>query len=340
MSEARASSVTGPRKVAVLLALLGEDAASVLLRQLGEKEIQTIAEELVTIDSVPSEIAQEVLEEFYHGTTSDGPKAWGGPGYVKGLLVKSFGEETSNNVLRRIAKTAESGGAQFLWMQTVDPQQLAKFLEEEHPQTIALVLAHLDSKTASSVLMRLSERVRSNAVRRLAELRQFSPETVRKIASVLRKKMESLGEQSRQSYSGVETVAELMNRIEANAAGSILEAIEREEPKLAVGIRNLMFTFEDILGLPEASLREFVGAADKKTLALALKGASEELKNHIFRAMSSRAVEMLKEDMEVLGPVRAKDVAKAQEEAVAVARKLESEGKLVLKMEGDDEYLV
>jgi flagellar motor switch protein FliG len=168
VSEGRASSVTGPRKVAVLLALLGEDAASVLLRQLGEKEIQIIAEELVTIDSVPSEVAQEVLEEFYHGTTSDGPKAWGGPGYVKGLLVKSFGEETSNNVLRRIAKTAESGGAQFLWMQTVDPQQMAKLLEEEHPQTIALVLAHLDSKTASSVLMRLSEQVRSNAVRRLS----------------------------------------------------------------------------------------------------------------------------------------------------------------------------
>ena len=119
------------------------------------------------------------MEEFYHSTGSDGPKAYGGPGYVKGLLAKTFGEEMSNNVLRRIAKTAESGGTQFLWMQTVDPQQLAKFLEEEHPQTIALVLAHLDSKTASSVLMRLSEQVRANAVRRLAELRQFSPETVK-----------------------------------------------------------------------------------------------------------------------------------------------------------------
>ena len=340
MSEARSASIAGPRKVAVLLALLGEDAAGAVLRQLGEKEVQSIAEELVTIDSVPSEVAQEVLEEFYLSTASDGPKPYGGPGYVKGLLAKAFGEETSNNVLRRIAKAAENGGEQFLWMQAVDPQQLAKFLEEEHPQTIALVLAHLDSKTASAVLMRLSEQVRANAVRRLAELRQFSPETVKKIAGVLRRKVESLGEQTRQSYSGVKSVAELMNRMEATAAGSILEAIEREEPKLAVGIRNLMFTFEDILGLPEASLREFVGAADKKTLALALKGASEELKNHIFRAMSSRAVEMLKEDMEVLGPVRAKEVAKAQEEAVAVARKLESEGKLVLKMEGDDEYLV
>jgi flagellar motor switch protein FliG len=259
---------------------------------------------------------------------------------VKGLLARTFGEETSNTVLRRIAEAEETGGAQFRWMQSVDPKQVAKFLEAEHPQTIALVLAHLDARVASAVLLNLPEAARSVAVRRLAELRQFSPEIVKKIALVLKTKVQSLGEQSRQSYSGVKSVADLMNRMEPTAAGTILEAIERDEPTLAVGIRNLMFTFEDFLGLPEASLREWVGAVDKKTLALALKGASEELKNHVFRAMSQRAVEMLKEDMDVLGPVRAKEVAKAQEEAVAAARKLESEGKLVLKMEGDDEYLV
>jgi flagellar motor switch protein FliG len=332
--------ISGPRKAAVLLAVLGEEAAGAVLRQLGEKEVQAIAEELVTIDDVPSELAHQVLEEFHRTSGGDSPRAWGGPGYVKGLLSRTFGEETSNAVLRRIAQTEETGGAQFHWMLGVDPQQIAKFLEEEHPQTIALVLAHLDARLASSVLLKLPDPARSAAVRRLAELRQFSPDTVKKIATVLRAKVESLGEQSRRSYSGVKSVADLMNRMAPAAAGSILEAIERDEPKLAVGIRNLMFTFEDFLGLPEASLREWVGAVDKKTLALALKGASEELKNHIFRAMSSRAVEMLKEDMEVLGPVRAKDVAKAQEEAVATARQLEADGKLVLKMEGDDEYLV
>jgi flagellar motor switch protein FliG len=340
MSPPRSQAVTGPRKAAVLLASLGEDAASSVLRQLGEKEIQAIAEELVTIESIPPELAHQVLEEFYRAATHDAPAAWGGPGYVKDLLAKTFGEETSRAVLQRIAETAEAGGAQFSWMQSVDSKQIAKLLEEEHPQTIALVLAHLDAKLAATVLLRLPDEIRSKAVRRLAELRQFSPEMVKRIAAVLRRRVESLGEQDRQSYSGIKSVADLMNRMEPTAAGGILEAIEREEPKLAVGIRNLMFTFEDILGLPEASLREWVGAVDKKTLAMALKGASEDLKNHIFRAMSSRAVEMLKEDMDVLGPVRAKDVAKAQEEAVAAARKLESEGKLVLKMEGDDEYLV
>ena len=341
MSPASAATrLSGTRKVAVLLAVLGDEAAGAILRQLGEKEIQAISEELVTIESVSPEMAHEVLEEFYRTGGPDAPKAWGGPGYVKSLLTKTFGEEASNAVIRRIAQAEETGGAQFRWMQAVDPKQIAKFLEEEHPQTTALVLAHLDARLASAVLLNLPEQTRSVAVRRLAELRQFSPDMVKKIATVLRTKVQSLGEQNRQSYSGVKSVADLMNRMEPGAAGSILEAIERDEPTLAVGIRNLMFTFEDFLGLPEASLREWVSAVDKKTLALALKGASDELKNHIFRAMSQRAVEMLKEDMDVLGPVRAKDVAKAQEEAVAAARKLESEGKIVLKMEGDDEYLV
>jgi flagellar motor switch protein FliG len=340
MSPLRSHPVTGTRKVAVLLASLGEDAASSLLRHLGEKDIQAIAEELVTIDSIPPEVAHQVLEEFYRATTHEAPAAWGGPGYVKDLLAKTFGEETSRTVLRRIAETAEAGANQFSWMRSVDSKQIAKLLEEEHPQTIALVLAHLDSKSASAVLLRLPDAIRHNAVRRLAELRQFSPEMVKRIATVLRKRVESLSEPDRQSYAGIKSVADLMNRMEPTAAGGILEAIEREEPKLAVGIRNLMFTFEDILGLPEASLREWVSAVDKKTLALALRGASEELQTHIFRAMSSRAVEMLKEDMDVLGPVRAKDVTKAQEDAVAVARKLEAEGKLVLKMGADDEYLV
>ena len=337
---AQSSRISGTRKVAVLLAVLGEEAAGAVLRQLPERDVQAIAEELVTLEDVPPEVAHEILEEFHRTAGSDTARAWGGPSYVKGLLAKTFGEEASNLVLHKIAQSGENGSMQFAWAKAVEPKQLAKFLEEEHPQTIALVLAHLESKLASAVLLKLPEEVRSTAVRRLAELRQFSPDMVKRIAAVLQKKVQSLGEQNRQSYSGVKSVAELMNRMDSAAAGSILEAIEREEPKLAVGIRNLMFTFEDFLGLPEASLREWVGAVDKKTLGLALKGASEELKNHIFRAMSSRAVEMLKEDMEVLGPVRAKEVAKAQEEAVATARKLESEGKLVLKMEGDDEFLV
>jgi flagellar motor switch protein FliG len=229
--------------------------------------------------------------------------------------------------------------AQLDSLRKADPQQLAKFIEGEHPQTVALILAHLEAKQASTLLMRLPEELRAEAVKRLAQLRQFSPEMAQRVSIVLHKRLESLGEQSRRAYAGLRSVADMMNRLDINTAKTILEGIEKDDPKLALSIRNLMFTFDDLLTVPENGIRELLGQMDKKTLATALRGASEELKNYIFKSMSSRAVEMLKEDMEVLGPVKQKDVHKAQLEAVAVARKLEAEGKIQLTPEGDDEYV-
>jgi len=217
---------------------------------------------------------------------------------------------------------------------------LAKFLEGEHPQTIALILAHLDGKQASALLMKLPEQTRAESIKRLAQLRQFSPEMAEKVSVVLNRRLQSLGEQSRKTYAGFKSVADVMNRLESATAKTILEAIEQADAKLAINIRNLMFTFEDLLGVSDVHVREWLGAMDKKTLAVALKAASEDLKNHIFRAMSSRAVEMLKEDMAALGPVRSKEVAQAQQEAVTLLRKLEAEGKVVLKADGDDEYVM
>jgi flagellar motor switch protein FliG len=225
-------------------------------------------------------------------------------------------------------------------LQKADPQQLAKFLESEHPQTIALILAHLDVRQSTALLLKLPEASRADVVKRLAKLRAFSPEMAQKVAIVLHKRLQSLGEQSRRAYAGFKGVADLLNQLDQGSVKTILEAIEADDAGLALSIRNLMFTFEDFLSVPEAGLRELLGQLDKRVLAMALKGASEELKAHIFKTMSSRAVEMLKEDMEVLGPVRAKDVTKAQQEVVAAARKLEGEGKLVLKAEGEDEYVV
>jgi len=170
-------------------------------------------------------------------------------------------------------------------------------------------------------------------------LRQFSPEMAQRVAVVLHKRLEALGEQSRRAYAGLRGVADLLNRLDVAAGKTILESIEGENPTLALSIRNLMFTFEDLLTVPEAGIRELLGQMDKKTLATALRGASEELKNYIFKSMSSRAAEMLKEDMEVLGPMRSKDITNAQLETVSVARKLEAEGKLVLTPESEDEFV-
>jgi len=265
--------------------------------------------------------------------------AQGGKEYANKLLIKAFGEEGAKALLQQVSLTAEMSAGQLDSLRQADPQQLAKFIEGEHPQTIALILAHLEAKQSSALLMKLPEELRAEAIKRLAQLRQFSPEMAQRVSLVLHKRLESLGEQSRRAYAGLRGVADVMNRLDLTIAKTILEGIEKEDPKLALSIRNLMFTFEDLMTVPETGIRELLGQMDKKTLATALRGASEELKAYIFKSMSSRAVEMLKEDMDVLGPVKGKEIQKAQLEAVAVARKLEAEGKLTLTPEAEDEFV-
>jgi flagellar motor switch protein FliG len=331
--------INGLRKAAILMVILGEDAASEIYRHLPPTEVEQVTKEITAIGRIDSDLALEVLEEF-HGLVLTGDYLnQGGTDYANKLLVKAFGKEGASDLLRQVQMAAEMSGTKLDSLRKADPQQLAKFIEGEHPQTIALILAHLESKQASTVLMRLAPELRAEPIKRLAQLRQFSPEMAQKVSVVLHKRLEAIGEQSRRAYAGLRGVADLMNRLDAATGKTILEAIEGEDPKLALSIRNLMFTFEDFLTVPETGVREMLGQMDKKTLATALRGASEELKNYIFKSMSSRAVEMLKEDMEVLGPVKSKDINKAQMEAVAVARKLEAEGKLTLTPEVEDEFV-
>ena len=334
------SPMNGPRKAAILIAIMGEEAASAVFRHLPDKDVQAVTREIAEMGRISPEVAQEILEEYTRLAMTQDYVAQGGLEFAKRLLVKAFGDNSAKDLLQKVSRLQELSAGQLDSLQKADPPQLAKFLEGEHPQTIALILAHLDGKKASALLMRLPEQIRAESVKRLAQLRQFSPEMAERVSVVLNRRLQALGEQSRKTYAGFKNVAEVMNRMEATASKAILEAIERDDPKLAINIRNLMFTFEDLLGVPDVSIREWLGTMDKKTLALSLKGASNDLKDHIFRAMSSRAVEMLKEDMEALGPVRAKDVAQAQQEAVTLLRKLESEGKVFLKTDGDDEYVV
>jgi flagellar motor switch protein FliG len=329
----------GLHKAAILLVILGEDAASQIYRHLPPAEVEQVTREIATMQSIEADTALAVLEEFERLVMTGDYLAQGGKEYANKLLIKAFGEEGAQELLRQVSLTAEMSAGKLDSLRKADPQQLAKFIEGEHPQTIALILAHLEAKQASTLLMRLPEELRSEAVKRLAQLRQFSPEMAQRVSLVLHKRLEALGEQSRRAYAGLRGVADVMNRLEITTAKTILEGIEKEDPKLALSIRNLMFTFEDLLTVPEAGIRELLGQMDKKTLPTALRGASDELKNYIFKSMSSRAVEMLKEDMEVLGPVKSKEIHKAQLEAVAVARKLEADGKLTLTPEGDDEYV-
>jgi flagellar motor switch protein FliG len=319
---------------------MGEDAASAVLRNLSERDIHTLTRELSDIGVIPQEMMQQVLEE-YHKQANAGPQGMkAGPDFAGRLLAKAFGPEQAKGMIAKVTASQDSAAAQVQALRKADPSQLAKFLGVEHPQTIALTLAHLDEKQVAAVLTKMPEQTRAEAVKRLAQLRQFSPEIAERVSSVLNRRLQALGEQSRKSYAGFKSVADVLNRMESGVAKSILDALEQEDANLAISIRNFMFTFEDLLGVADVAIREWLGTMDKKTLALALKGASDNLKDHIFRSMSSRAADMLKEDMEALGPVRNKDVIQAQQEAVALLRNLEAEGKVVLRSEGDDEYVV
>jgi flagellar motor switch protein FliG len=340
MSGARAkSALTGPRKAAILLTVIGEEAAAVICRQLSPSDMQQIAAELASLDAIPPELAQQVLEEYQQQATAQRFVVHGGADYATRLLKKAFGEENGKDLAQKFAQTKKSAAGKLDWLRNTDAKQLAAVLEKEHPQTIALIVAHLEPQHASPILSLLPSELQIDVVKRIAQLQEFSPEAAETISNVLNQKLKQGGAEKKQATSRLESVPGLMNHLAPATSRAILEAIEKENAELANNIRNMMFTFEDLVGVPESALRDLLGAVDKKTLALALKGASEAVKEHIFKAMSSRAVEMLKEDMEVLGRVRAKDVAKAQQEVIVSARQLEAEGKLVLRAESDDEFV-
>jgi flagellar motor switch protein FliG len=339
-AEIDVQKLTGARKAAILMTMLTEEAAASLFHHLTEEDLQGLTYEIARLGSVPKEVSLQVLEEYQQMAIAQDHISSGGRDVATRMLVKAFGESGAQAMVQRLVRSQEVNSSRVESLQRVDPKQLARFLEGEHPQTIALILGHLETKQASALLMCLPQKVRAESVRRLANLRQFSPAMAEKVAVVLNRRLRSVGDQKKKTYSGFQSVADLMNNIDATTSGEILDAIESEEASLAVSIRDLMFTFEDFKDVPEVQLRVLSGAMDKKTLTLALKSASESLKEHFFSTMSSRAIEMLKEESEQLGPVRSKDVAKAQMDVVSLARKLEAEGKMILKSEGADEYVL
>ncbi|MGC9157672.1 MAG: flagellar motor switch protein FliG [Terracidiphilus sp.] len=334
-----AANMSGLRKAATLLVIVGEDLAKEILRALPEADVQMLTEELADLRAITPDLSAEIVEEFWELLETQNYMMHGGLDYASRLLMDTFGKERADDLLALVRRSQEAAQGNLAKLQRTDPQQLGKLLDSEHPQTIALVLAHLDPRRASMVLDNLSEDHKVLSIQRLAEMRQFSPEMAQKVAHILHRRLENMGDTARKSYSGFKAVADLLNQLNAEESKKILETIEDGQPELALSIRNLMFTFEDLVTVPAATIREIVSGVDKRQLALALRGANEELRAQIFKAMSSRAVEMLKEDMEVLGPVRSREVMQAQQEILNLARRLEAEGKVILKLETGDEML-
>jgi len=330
----------GVRKAAILLVVLGDQAGAEFVRQLSEDEVQTVSREVARMSTITADQAELVLEEFYQTTMARDYAVKGGLDYARNMLVNAFGPEAAKRLVDRLVKTLGSDAVSLDALQKADPQQLAKFVHSEHPQTIALVLSHLNPTQAASLLVSLPSNLRADVALRMANLDQISPEVIHKIAAVIGQKLKALGEFSRESYGGVRAVAELFNRLDSATCKEILENIEHDDTGLCETIRHLMFVFEDMLMIDPSGIKEVLAKIDRKILTVALKGTSEQLKTHFLQAMSQRGAEMLKEDMDALGPTKIKDVEAAQQQIITVVRQLEADGVLSLKGAVGEQYVV
>jgi flagellar motor switch protein FliG len=337
MASAPAASVSGTRKAAIALMALGEDGASSVVKFLGEHEIERVAREIAAMGTVPPDLGEQVLTEL--SASASAPRvALGGVESARRLLTKSLGADHSRRILDRIVKSMNTE-AGFEALERANPTQLSKFFLGEHPQTTALILAHLPSGAAAQLLEQLPEDMRTDVLLRIASLGEIPPDLIARISTVIEQRVRALGGPSREQRGGVRAVAELFNCLDRGIRSPALDKLESMSPDTATAIRNLMFVFEDLIHVDETGIREIVNRADKKTLTLALKGASEAIRDRFFGNMSKRAVDLMKEEMEMLGAVRLREVEKAHQEIVAVARKLEEEGLIVTGAGAGEPYV-
>src|SRR5262245_55095033 len=331
--------MSGARKAAIVMMAIGEEKSSKLFKYLQEEEIERIAREVAALGSVPTEQGETVLAEFHQMTNASDYLTTGGVEHARRLLNKSVGPDLSRRILDRVIKSFNTN-AGFATLEKANPLQLSKFILGEHPQTIALILAHLNAGAAAQLVSQLPDEMRADVLMRMASIEDISPDVIGRISSVIDQRLKSLGGGSREQHGGVRAVAELFNRLDRSVSQPALERIEAESQDLAVQIRNLMFVFEDIAAIEDVGIREIVNRVDKKALTIALKGASEEIRTRFFANMSKRASELLREEMEIMGAVRLRDVEKAQHDVVAIARKLEEEGLISTGAGAGEPYVV
>ena len=313
-----------PEKVAILLIQLGEDVTTLLFSHMEVDVITEISRYIATAKSMDKSVAAAILEEFYALMQSNQYMRSGGLEYAKEILYRTFGPETAQKILDKLAKSMESSKS-FGYLTKVKPQQLADFIMTEHPQTIALILAHMDSTSAAETLSYFNDELRSEVVVRMANLGDISPSIIKRVSTVLEGKLESLTSY-KVEVGGPRAVAEVLNRLGQKASKATIEYIEDIDDKLATTIKALMFTFEDINTLNQAAIREILKNVDKKDLMVALKGSGDALKEKFLSSMSQRASEAFKEEMQFLGAVRVKDVEEAQRRIVEQVQALAEGG--------------
>lgn len=332
------SEISGVQKAAILLIALGPEKSSQIFKHLKEEEIEELTLEIANTKSITTQTKDEVIKEFYEICLAQQYIAEGGIGYAKELLENALGTDKAMEVIGRL--TASLQVKPFEFVRKADASQLLNFIQDEHPQTIALILSYLPAGQAAQIISALPPDRQADVAMRIATMDRTSPDVIKEVERVLETKLASLVNQEYNVIGGVDAVVEILNTVDRGTEKHIMESMEIEEPELADEIRKKMFVFEDILLLDDRAIQRVLRDVDNNDLALALKGANEQVQTAIFNNMSKRLAVMIKEDMEFMGPVRMKDVEEAQQKIVNIIRKLEDSAEIVISRGGGDEIVV
>ena len=332
------SNYSGIQKAAILLISLGPEKSSQIFKHLKEEEIEELTLEIANTKSITTQVKDDVINEFYEICLAQQYIAEGGIGYAKELLEGALGPEKAMEVIGRL--TASLQVKPFEFVRKADASQLLNFIQDEHPQTIALIMSYLSPSQAAQILSALAPDRQADVAKRVATMDRTSPDVIKEVERILETKLSSLVNQEYIVIGGVDAVVEILNTVDRGTEKHIMETLEIEEPELADEIRKKMFVFEDILLLDDRAIQRVLRDVENSDLAIALKGANEQVQNAIFNNLSKRLAAMIKEDMEFMGPVRMKDVEEAQQKIVNIIRKLEDSAEIVISRGGGDEIVV
>jgi len=330
--------MTGSEKAAILLLYLGNEVTSKVYEHLDDTEIKKISRSMSKLGHVPRSTVMEVVASFTDVTNPESGIFSQGDEFVFKILEKALGPAKAAALMGELQ--ASSYGDLVDILANMDPKSVANFLSQEHPQTTAVVLAKLKSKQTSEIISLLPAELQAEVVLRIADVEQVSPEILRDIDEVMKRELQSMGGTQRYKVGGVDKVVEMFNHFERSKEKQILDKLDVLSPPLSEIIRKHLFTFDDIAALDSRSIQSIMREVSNDTLTLAMKTSSDEIKEKIFMNISSRAADMIKDDLEVMGPVRLSDVEKAQSEIIKIVRKMEEDGKIVLAGRGGEDVLV
>ncbi|NHM29792.1 flagellar motor switch protein FliG [Neobacillus terrae] len=330
--------LNGKQKAAILLISLGPDVSASVYKHLNEEEIEKLTLEISGVKKVENSSKEEVLEEFHNIALAQDYISQGGIGYAKTVLEKALGTEQASVIINRLTSSLQV--RPFDFARKADPAQILNFIQNEHPQTIALILSYLDPAQAGQILSELQQDMQADVARRIAMMDSTSPEIINEVEQILERKLSATVTQDYTQTGGIEAVVDVLNGVDRATERTILDALEIQDPELAEEIKKRMFVFEDIVTLDNRAIQRVIRDCENEDLMLSLKVSSDEVKEIVFRNMSSRMVETFKDEMEYMGPVRLRDVEEAQTRIVSIIRRLEDAGEIVIARGGGDDIIV